>query len=116
VETPDVSQSEQELTRSIIEALTAVGICCWRNNVGTSRSGGRFIRFGKVGSGDIVCVLPGGIHAELEVKLPDGKWRVTPEQEAHGVLINRMGGLWACVTSVEDAMAVVHSWPRKDET
>jgi hypothetical protein len=99
--------TEQELTRDIIEALTARGIFLWRNNVGTSRSGGRFIRFGKVGSGDIVGVLPGGLHFELEVKLPDGKWKTTPEQEAHGRRIRELGGIWAVIRSVDEAMKLV---------
>jgi len=103
-----VSQSEQELTRSIIDALNAYpNVWVWRNNVGTSRSGGRYVRFGKVGSGDIVGILRGGRHFELEVKLPDGKWKTTKEQEDHGLTVNKMGGVWAVVTSVAQAITTM---------
>jgi hypothetical protein len=41
------------------------GIYHWRNSTGAVRIGpGRFMRFGKVGSSDILGVLPGGkIHS-----------------------------------------------------
>ena len=99
--------SEQELTRAILDALKARGIWCWRTNTGVAKMPGGRVRFGIVGGGDITGVLPGGRHFELEVKLPDGKWKVTPEQEAHGARIRALGGGWAVVRSVEEAIAAV---------
>ncbi len=100
--------SEQELTRAILDRLALMpGVWCWRNNTGVGKANGFRIRFGKVGSGDITGVLAGGRHFELEVKLPGGKWKTTEEQEAHGARVLEMGGLWAVVRSVDDAVAAV---------
>lgn len=101
-------QSEQELTRAITEALERMpGVFVWRSNAGVSRSGGRYVRFGLKGQGDISGVIRGGKRLELEVKLPGGKYKVTEEQAAFGARINELGGVWAVVRSVEEALAVV---------
>lgn len=100
--------SEQELTRGILDALAHLpGVEAWRNNTGVAKAHGHRIRFGKVGSGDIMGILADGRHFELEVKVPGGKWKVTPEQEAHGARVRALGGLWAAVKSVDEALAVV---------
>jgi hypothetical protein len=103
-----VGVTEQELTRAIVERLNAIpGVCCWRANAGVSRSGGRFVRFGVVGQADISGLVRGGKRVELETKLPGGKWKVTAEQLAFGARITDLGGLWAVVRSVDEAVAVV---------
>lgn len=103
--------SEQELTRAILDRLALMpGVWCWRNNTGVAKGayGGR-IRFGKVGSGDISGILRGGRHFELEVKLPGGKWKTTEEQEAHGARVLEMGGLWAVVRSIDEAVVAIEA-------
>lgn len=100
--------TEQELTRAILDRLARMpDVWCWRTNTGVAKAHGHRISFGKVGSGDISGMLRGGRHFELEVKLPGGKWKTTPEQEAHGARVLELGGLWAVVRSVEDAVAAV---------
>lgn len=98
-----MSQSETDLQRAILERLALIpGLVVWRSNTGVSRSGGRFVRFGIKGQGDITGLLPGGKRLELEVKLPGGK--VSPEQVEFGARINAAGGLWAVVRSVDEAV------------
>lgn len=102
--------SEQELMRAILDRLAMMpGVWCWRTNTGVAKAHGHRIRFGKVGSGDISGILRGGRHFELEVKLPGGKWKTTEEQQAHGARVLEMGGLWAVVRSVDEAVAAVES-------
>jgi len=100
--------TEQELTRAIVERLNAIpGVACWRANAGVSRSGGRFVRFGVKGQADISGLIRGGTRVEIEVKLPGGKWGVTPEQAAFAGRIRELGGICAVVRSVDEAVAVV---------
>jgi hypothetical protein len=100
--------TEQELTKAIIDRLK-LNPDCWvfRANVGVGRSGGRFVRFGLPGQADISGILRGGKRLELEVKLPEGKHKVTPEQQAFGEAILAHGGVWAVVKSVEEAVSVI---------
>lgn len=100
--------SEQELTRAILDRLAVMpNVWAWRNNTGVAKAHGHRVSFGKVGSGDISGILRGGRRIELEVKLPGGKWKTTPEQEAFGARVLEMGGLWVVVRSVEEAVAAV---------
>jgi hypothetical protein len=95
--------TENELQRQILDALAAIkGVVVWRSNTGVSRSGGRFVRFGVKGQGDITGLLPGGRRLEIEVKTATGK--VSEEQLEFGVRINSHGGLWFVARSVEEAL------------
>jgi hypothetical protein len=103
-----MSQSEQELTRAIIDRLNAIpGVWAWRTNTGVAKMPGGRVRFGLVGGGDITGILLGGRHFEVEVKLPGGKWPVTPQQEKHGTRVQEMGGLWFVARSVDEAVRTV---------
>lgn len=98
--------TENEIQKAILERLALIpGLVFWRSNSGVSRSGGRFVRFGLPGQGDITGILPGGRRFELEVKTATGK--LSPEQVEFGAKVNAAGGLWACVRSVDEACAVI---------
>jgi len=64
----------------------------WRNSTGAVRIGpGRFMRFGKVGSSDILGVLPGGKILCVECKAQGG--RLTPEQKQFIQDVRDLGGV-----------------------
>ena len=72
--------------------LAKKGIYHWRNSSGAVRVGPkRFMRFGKVGSSDILGVLPGGKVLAIECKAKGG--RLSPDQRQFLADISNLGGL-----------------------
>lgn len=61
-------QKETDCQKQIIAFLEKVGCYVWRNNSGVMRSGGRFVRFGKTGSSDVIGISPNGLFMAVEVK------------------------------------------------
>ena len=73
--------------------LQARGIYCWRNNTGAVRiRPGQFMRFGKVGSSDILGILPGGRLLCVECKAPN-RGRLSPEQKQFLADVRELGAL-----------------------
>lgn len=84
-------------------------INAWRNNSGAvkhERSNGShgFIRFGKVGSADILGCLPDGRFLAVECKA--GRNGLTNQQREFLDNINKCNGLAICVRSVDDLIQV----------
>jgi hypothetical protein len=77
----------------------------WRNNVGVAEFKGSLVRYGLAnGSADLVGIYKGRFVA-LEVKVPTG--RQTPEQVRWGQLVERKGGIYRVLRSVDDAHALL---------
>lgn len=85
--------------------LQARHIFHWRNNTGAVQiAPGRFMRFGKKGSSDILGILPGGRLLCVECKAPkNGK--LSPEQKQFLADVQGLGGL----------AVVVRGWWELDE-
>jgi hypothetical protein len=80
------------------------GIYHWRNNTGAVQiAPGRFMRFGKVGSSDILGILPDGRLLCVECKADRG--RLSPEQKQFLADVRELGGL----------ALVVRGWQELDE-
>jgi hypothetical protein len=95
--------SERDIQRGILDALAEIqGVLVWRNNTGTIKRNGRFVRFGIVGQGDITGLLPDGRRLEIEVKTDKGP--VSEEQLAFGERMRRHGGVWFVARSVQEAV------------
>lgn len=60
--------SETKTNQEYVDYLTKIGCFVWRNNTGMLKSGGRFVRFGKLGSGDIIGLTPSGRFISIENK------------------------------------------------
>ncbi len=77
----------------VLKALRAHPAVSWaeRQNTGSTRIGGRFIRFGWPGCADILGQLRDGRFLAVEVKGPTGKLR--PEQSVFLERINGAGGM-----------------------
>ena len=97
--------SETDLSRAIRQTLERLGVWCWRSQAGTAR-GGR-THLAPAGTPDILGILPGGRALGLEVKRPGEK--ATPEQRAWGERCRVMGGVFAVVTSAQEAVDVVRT-------
>jgi hypothetical protein len=70
---------ESAVLAGCLRYLEKAGIYHWRNSVGSVQiRPGRWYRFGKVGSSDILGCLPGGRFLAVEVKAPGGC--LSPEQ------------------------------------
>jgi hypothetical protein len=104
---------ESILSDAIRLALSADGrSVMWRNSTGLATINGHKIRYGlAVGSGDFVGFLTNeagprtGAYLELEIKTPRGV--SSKDQLMRADLVRRMGGFYAVVRSVEDAIAAI---------
>jgi hypothetical protein len=108
-----VQQTEAPILHAVRAALLSDGrVMLWRNNTGgelvtPERGSRRFIKYGLGrGSADLVGLLrPSGRFCAFEVKAPKG--RVSHEQELWGAAVQRAGGFYAIVRSVDDALAAL---------
>ena len=77
----------------------------WRNNTGAMVDArGQLVRYGQAGSADLLGLIsPAGQFLALEVKRPGG--RQTDLQRAWQAMVERHGGIYLVVCSVEQAVA-----------
>ncbi len=95
--------TEHAIQLQIMEYLALKGIFAWRNNSGTLRDRrGIPVRFGKVGSSDILGVAPDGKFLAIEVKRPKGTWGLQPAQEEFMTEVLKRGGYAGVATCPED--------------
>lgn len=94
---------------AIQEYLTLKGHFVWRNNSGMLQNRrGIPVRFGKVGSSDII-----GIHKDngrfiaIEVKRPSGSYKPTQPQLDFIEAIKRHGGYAGVATCIKDVDAIL---------
>lgn len=86
-------------------------VFAWRNNTGAAKLKGFWVKFGAVGSADIIgCVETRaklGRFFGLEVKRDDRPSRVTEAQRRWASMVRGRGGFVAVVSSVEDALRAI---------
>jgi hypothetical protein len=99
---------ESYVQRQILDYLALKGIFHYRNNSGAmpvgEGPGRRFIRFGTLGSPDIVCVI-NGHFVGIEVKAPKGKWR--DSQVEFQKNLEPAGGRYILAYSLDDVMSTL---------
>ena len=89
---------EGRILTDCLRYLKVRGIYHWRNSTGAVQiRPGQWYRFGKVGSSDILGVLPDGKILAVEVKAKRG--RLTPEQREFLETVRGLGGFAVCVKS-----------------
>ena len=97
--------SESQVLAACLRYLKIRGIYHWRNSVGAVQiRPGQWYRFGKVGSSDILGVLPGGKILAVETKAKRGQ--LASEQREFLETVRGLGGL----------AVVVKSWKELDLT
>lgn len=97
---------EQQIQQLILARLGAEpGLTLWRNNTGAMVDArGQLVRYGQPGSADLLgLVAPDGRFVAIEVKRPGG--RQTELQRSWQAMVERHGGVYVVVTSVEQAVA-----------
>lgn len=101
-----MSTPEGKIQSTIINHLRANGVYCWRNNNGATYDPKintyRSNPLAKRGVADIIGILPGGIHLEIEVKTKTGK--LSQEQAMHGKRVRGLGGTYIVARSVDDVL------------
>ncbi len=101
--TRKASPTEHAIQIQLMNYLAFKDVYVWRNNSGALPVGRRLVRFGKVGSADILGVQMGtGKFIAIEVKRPDMSWKPTPAQLEFLQAIHEHGGLSGIATSTED--------------
>ena len=102
----DKEPSEADIQSKILISVTAIpGALFWRNNTGKiPTKHGALIRFGCLGSPDIIGIYKGRFVG-LEVKTSKG--RQSPPQRHFQAACEKAGGTYAIVRSPADALAVL---------
>ena len=98
------------LVYDALQALAKHGYTAWQNNTGAIKTDtGRYQKYGKVGSADIMGILqPNGRHMELEAKTGTG--RQSKEQKIHQqFVVERNGGLYILFRSVDDLLKQLYN-------
>lgn len=99
------SQPENKVKNDCLRWLKDRGIYAWRNNTGMVWAGNHPIRFGLVGSADIIGLLPDGRFLGIECKSKTGKQSDVQKrfqeniEQNHGVYV-----LAYDVTDLEEAL------------
>lgn len=98
---------EKAIQDAILAVLRYHPRVAWveRMNVGATKIGTRFVRFGRPGMCDITGQLKDGRRLEIEVKRPGKK--PTPEQCAFIDMVNEAGGFAFVARSIEDVQAAL---------
>jgi hypothetical protein len=96
---------EGKIVKACLEYLVLNGVYAWRNNSG-ARGG---VRYGKVGSADILGIMPDGRFLAIECKTATG--RATDEQEAFLAEVESRGGVSGIARGIPDMMRIMR-WAR----
>lgn len=101
---------EGRVVSACLEYLKVRGVMAWRNNSGAVKykngaGRDRFLRFGYVGSADIIGCLPDGRFLAVECKTETG--RVSEAQRFFLADIRKFGGVAVVARSVEDVAEVL---------
>ena len=106
--------SETALVKACLEYLRLIGCYVWRNNTGMLYNKvGRPVAFGKVGSSDILGILPGGRFLAVECKI--GRNPLSRSQQTFLDEVGRTGGLAIVVRDSVDSL-VDRLGPRRRES
>lgn len=97
-------RSEGDISKEIMAGLRAMGVYCFRVQSGQVKVRGAVMRLAPAGTPDIVCCLTGGVFLGLETKRPVKAAKQSPDQIAAQATIERAGGRYAVVRSLDDAL------------
>lgn len=98
-----ISMLEKDLVNACLEILALKGIFSWRNNTGAFsgeyKGKKRFVRFGEVGSPDIIAVYDGQF---IGVECKVGKNTQSEKQKEFQNKLEEAGGLYWLVYTPEE--------------
>ena len=90
------------------------GVYAWRNNTGGARIGGRYVAYGKKGSGDFLGLIHGGRFLAIEAKAPGEDQ--TPDQKEFQREVEAKGGLYLLVESGLEIIEPIKNAIRQKES
>jgi hypothetical protein len=101
---------EKDVQDAVLKALKLHPLVwrAWRNREAGARRGRARMNKDRVGSPDVEGILKDGRYLGIEVKLPDGKHKVSPGQLEWGQDVRRLGCCWfvaRCVGDVFEGLA-----------
>jgi len=97
-----MASTEKSTQAALIQWLEYKKIFHWRNNTGAFKTErGGFIKFGAVGSPDIVCII-NGQYVGVECK--DVKGVLSPNQKIFKEKLEKAGGIYLVARSVTDTI------------
>ena len=100
--------SESLIVAQCLEWLALHRVFAWRNNTGSYKTPeGRYIRYGHVGSSDILGILPDGRFLGVECKTATGKQ--SKAQKVFQGMIERNNGVYVVARSAADLEAALAS-------
>lgn len=96
---------EGAIVAACLEFLHYAGVTAWRNNSGAVKyknasGASRFLRYGKVGSADIIGWMPDGRFLGVECKTTTG--RLSEAQKVWLAELRKAGGVAVVARSVDD--------------
>jgi len=108
--TPDTN-AERYVKAEILQWLAKCrpDILCWNNPTGKAHFGvdtNSVVRYGLVGSPDIIGIMPNGQFIGIECKRRDGG-KQSPEQKAFERASTKRGAIYILARSVEDVKGVI---------
>ena len=99
-----IKSTGTELVKACEQYLTMKGVFHYRNNSGALKTvNGGFMRFGAVGSPDIICVVK-GIYVGLECKMGSG--RLSEAQVAFKERLQAVGGQYWIIRDLQDLIDI----------
>jgi hypothetical protein len=93
------SAEHKQLKNDGLEWLAIAGYFAWANETGAAEIDGRFMKFGKKGSADIIAVIQSR-HCEFEAKTGDAAQ--SKHQKIHQQMVEKHGGLYIVFHSVAE--------------
>lgn len=97
-----------DLTQKILNDLFLRRIYAWRNSVGFLPTNHGMYQMGKIGSSDIIAILP-PVGRFLGIEIKTGKDRIRPEQEGFKRNLELMGALYIIVHDFENYLSTLDS-------
>ena len=99
------TKPETALVSQCLNYLQLRGIPSWRNNSGAVKVGKQLVRFGQVGSPDILGILPFGRLLAIECKV--GRNKLSPAQEDWLERARVAGARCEVIRSLDELMAIL---------
>lgn len=101
-----VKVSEAEVLRDVMHLLALKRVFHWRNNSGaySDATSGRYIRFGKKGSADILAVYPDGSGRFWAIECKRPKGLLSDDQILFLRDVRKHGGISTVCEGVEDIL------------
>ena len=79
----------------------------WKNATGSAQVNGRYLKFGLIGSSDIIGISYRGQFLAIECKT--GSAKQSPQQILFQKMIEKFGGIYVLARKVEDVQLLVDS-------